>query len=311
MNYSEYLALDSDRLEGVAAMYTGYGMAQRAHLESSRGADLPMIQIQGTDKNREALDEQQFLAASSLVIGGSYYSVLDPRLGALVFWAAAQTYVGLGMSYAGVLGICARDERLVSNEFDRVNAMEDVLIGDDALFQALIVTDLATLNPQEYAAQARRALEKTELSASRSRRGLPLRLFLNTLEQAQYMGDKATGPTRATGIVQLLSRFAEQVETAQGNRYAWSQILTGCLPVEPEILAATIIALRGSSGRDLSEFSRSRTNQIGPVVRFLLGVASEVVAIRDWKEGDRGSNQLFERRPFLRRISDWRSENLH
>jgi hypothetical protein len=46
----------------------------------------------------------------------------------------------------------------------------------------------------------------------------------------------------ADGMEDLLTRAAESVEVAMGDRYHWTRLQSGLLPVEPEILAATILA---------------------------------------------------------------------
>lgn len=268
MDYFEPLDLDPATVETTAAVHTGYGWALLIEGIQAYG-----LKRNSQDRKRSELVERSWsLAASSLTIGASCYSLLYPHIAELVFWHAGRVYLELGLAYGAVLSVCARDDKSIRSYWGRFmeSSNNDARISD-ILPRLLLAAYLGATEPkhsQEYLhrviSQAG-AFEGATVGSSR----IPLRYYVD-LAKAATSGKQLAEPQV---IQSLLYRAAEEGAGARVDRYHWKKILTRSLPVEPDLLAASMV------------FTEAHKNNIGKydfdegsVASIPLDVAKRIVS---------------------------------
>jgi hypothetical protein len=221
----------------------------------------------------EAAEARDALAvvASCRVIAASCLALAAPLRARAAFHAAARTYHQLALPYALILSVCARDGEGM-RAFQRTGSEElpspDLELGR-FLFTSWIRARFERHSSERSIGLRQEADRRIGSHWHVGRLGLPLGLYERALN---HPNDSAGG----LGV--LLERAADEVRLAQADDYNWRELRSGLLPVEPELLAACLIALEWYQSETVTpETLRSQLNEQG---LSELGAAPLLVAMR-------------------------------
>src|SRR5262245_8497773 len=94
MDHSETFGLSREVVEIAASAYAGYGVAKEREVydlehQSKGHADLPP---RSHPADQDRIEESLLIAGSSLAVAGSLYSLVEPSVARLAFFAAADVY---------------------------------------------------------------------------------------------------------------------------------------------------------------------------------------------------------------------------
>jgi hypothetical protein len=203
------------------------------------------------------MEEASLERASAYVLAGSCCSVLDVEDATAAFRAAAADYALLGRSFGAVVRICGLSADIESPRRAgsvETNGEEGEIGVEDALY-GLLATHWLTASGSEAQAESRDIFgylseNPTGMSMPIGRLGLPLHRFLTvsaSLEMPTALAAVGAAPERragaiADGLIGFLERAQEPYSAAMADQYHWSRIQSGLLPVEPEVLAVSVIA---------------------------------------------------------------------
>ncbi|HZY95608.1 MAG TPA: hypothetical protein VFE35_00750 [Candidatus Cybelea sp.] len=200
---------------------------------------------------RTRIEQTRIVAASAFCIGASYYALIDTEPAKIVYWAAAHAYRDLGMSYGAILAICAADTPLEEEYWGDLMARKTIpeLSPTDAAPTMLVAADML-VRDRAYAQQARsiinssRGMEGALIGSAQIPMG-----FYHAL--AEHVGDIARGDITSRrayvdAALGFLAAWGQRLQLVQLDRFHWNHLHAQLLPVEPEVLAASIIIVKAA-----------------------------------------------------------------
>jgi hypothetical protein len=227
---------DREVLERFASAYEGNA---RAHV--ARATERAANRQSELQHEADRWSEDEMLAASSLAIAASCYTLTAPRKAVQLYRRAADMYRGMGHDYWRVLSMASADYE----SFQKV---------------PLIVSDLAPLNPQTVAvamvanevllSSSHHASLKPDTAAEPlenawrhfgnlpvGRLGIPLDQygrFAQAIRGARERKDRDRfmGDARS-----YINRAGEVIRSAMHDEFHWRGLQSAILPAEPEAVA--------------------------------------------------------------------------
>lgn len=212
-DFSEFLGLNNENVSTLADTYAGYAR----------------YLAKGDTKGPEAL------IASSFLIAGTFYSLYDPEKARHAFSSAAEHYFRDRNPFYKIAAICGLDREILTRDSNKNESVPEKELGFGRLLtqnflKVLDETRYHYSEPENNSYQSEQPV---------GRLGIPLGLYqaaFNELESVSL----SKNPQSLTAWPTLLNRAAERTRLLQNDSYHWRGMKGNFLPVEPEILAASL-----------------------------------------------------------------------
>ena len=176
-------------------------------------------------------------AATMKIRAAACWCLVSPARAPAVFSEASQLYEELGHPFAITVAICAGEQKLPLVESRQSTAPED------QAYRALwLAWSVASGKKAATATPATPPHDRDWFPAGQLE--IPVRLYLDFSRDVR-LAIRHTDPRRLVrSLPQLLQRGTEPVKMAMTDQYHWQRLMTGVMPVEPELLAIGRIAHR-------------------------------------------------------------------
>jgi hypothetical protein len=233
-NFAAALELEPDLVARTAFLYEGYA---RLILDDDSRPD----------------DERRMLGASCLTIAASHRALVVPDESRPLYAAAAEAYYDLERPYFATLSVCGRHLPLIATALDGAMTRDrderrglldpEVLLHDSMAMMgaiAMLPDGAAVLDPLSRLLQRTRANAYDPLG----RLGIPAHVYFslaNAMRLGAVQDDPGADRLRSV-LADYLRRVDDAVGAAMRDRYHWSRLRSGILPVEPEVVAACVTA---------------------------------------------------------------------
>lgn len=235
---------DRGLIKRLAQMHDGNAGAHMRAAEQHEDTNMP----------QRGWTEHAMIAASSLVIAASYWSLINAHTAVMRYRRAAEMYRTMGHNYWIVLALAsASEEEMARLPF----ALNDMSVPDPQSVAFLMVgnqvadTDLRGLHAERLEEHWRHAG-----NIPVGRLGIPLDHYARC---AQAMDAAHEGRQPDRFLLQganYIRRAAEVLHSASHDQYHWLRLQSAILPAEPEAVAMTTAMSRMSHSmfrRSLSE----------------------------------------------------------
>jgi hypothetical protein len=218
----EALGLDRKRVDNLAIEYEGYGRWSSEHLGDSVTLE----------------------SATSIALAAVYRCLIEPRRAKQLFQQAGNLYRTLHLPYWIVLAVCGTDDSSLINYRKNFPKRDFATHNSTQFFYELLATSRLAVsdrsNDKADGWLANIIDNGYQLAPNPvGRLSLPLRFYLSlfaTIPQMQKLGHMEPSTIRSN-LSDYLRRISEVIEAAQLDHYHWTQLQSGILPVEPEVLA--------------------------------------------------------------------------
>jgi hypothetical protein len=208
----------------------------RVH-EGNAKAHLRRIQERPERKDHKPRNwsTDQMLAASSLVISGSYYSMIAPQKAVQVYRQAAQIYRDLQHPYWVVLAVASAGER----DIDAVNGTMAEVFASTAheIAFGMIASQIPGTRLHESADEHLMAQWRSAGNPPVGRLRIPLDYYGSCAQAMRVARERNDFGAFVTAAANFLHRASETIRTASHDRFHWHRLQSAVLPAEPEAVA--------------------------------------------------------------------------
>jgi hypothetical protein len=179
------------------------------------------------------LSRHEMLAASSLVISGSLWSLIDPRNAVQRYREASNMYGRMKHSYWLVLGLASANQ----NEMPRIlSAITDMPHPDPQIVAFGLVCNALTNAERTGHLNAQwRHLGNVPLG----RLGIPLDHYGKCADAMLLARETKNVGRFQRAAADYIDRAAEVIRTASHDRFNWRRLPSPVLPAEPEAIGMT------------------------------------------------------------------------
>jgi|SRR5579864_395643 len=219
---------DSRLIERLALMYQGNAAA---HFSSVRHPEV------NRDKSLRRWSRHEMLAASSLTLAASYWSLIAPGNAVLQFAKAAEIYRSLGHNYWVVLAFISGRERQI-DELSSVLA-EMAPLSSQLTALALVANELSDAPQREARAERLDGIWRSTGNVPSGRLAIPLDYYGHWVRVIREARSEKDIRRFFAQSAELVNRATEVLRMASNDRFHWSRFQSGILPAEPEIIALT------------------------------------------------------------------------
>ncbi|QDA61420.1 hypothetical protein [Hymenobacter jejuensis] len=233
--YTDILGLPAEDVRNVADAYGGYAGFIQDEFDKSE------------DSNKQNAAIGPWLA-SNWLLAAILNALLTPAASKSLFSQAARAYRELNHPFWKVAAICGLDSDLLAEQPDSFmsnDASEDYLLGispDEYLYELLRLAYLSQVDTRYAGAYDRLREGGQELAALRAsgagRLNIPIFLYIKAISEVGIAGFRQERGVDVLGP--LLDRAYESIELARADTYHWAGLRGSVVPLEPEILAASI-----------------------------------------------------------------------
>lgn len=265
-------------------------IAQRLHIDLGQARRV----AEGAERFAELLEQPSIDRASTLVLAASCWSLLSVNDATRNFSAAADEYGELGRWYAAPLRICAASpERPAPPPALADGDVPHELDANDVLAALLAAHWLFAVGLDD-GSQARGFFGYLSENAalrvtSVGRLSIPLRHYLayaNSLDTAGVLtklGSAEDGArTIGEGLIALLAHAEEPYQAVMADRFHWPRLRSGLLPVEPEMLAVSVLASATARRLNVSLPAQSVRQRASPVSEAML-LLGQIFVLEKWE----------------------------
>jgi hypothetical protein len=217
--------------ELVARLAIAHEGSAAVHFEHARSRRLREENI------REHWSQHEMLAASSLVIAASLWSMIDPHRAVSIYRKAARFYRAIGHAYWMVLALAsgARDEI-----FETANVVEETPISNPQTIAFAMVAN-EVRDDRRHGAQSERLDAEWRHAGNIpvGRLGIPLDHYGRCAQAMRQARTRKNVERFVRDASTYIHRAAEVLRTASHDRFHWKQLRSSILPAEPEAIAMT------------------------------------------------------------------------
>lgn len=182
-------------------------------------------------------------AATMKIRAAGCWCLANPMRAPHVFSEASRLYEDLGHPFAIPAAICAGRQELPSVDWRQSVAPDDWAYR--SLWGAWSTASSKNAAP---AAPAMSASGHEWIPVGQL--GIPVRFYLDFSRDVNFAVRDRNHQLLARSLSQLLQRGTEPLKLAMTDRYHWRRIMSGVMPVEPELLAIGRIAHRALDAWD-------------------------------------------------------------
>jgi tetratricopeptide (TPR) repeat protein len=258
------LEYDPDLIERLARMHEGNASAHRK-LETERP-------FESSDTLSPRWTQQQMLAASSLVIAASYWSLLSAEKAVSLYREAATLYREMGHSYWLVLAlICMNGDDFAEalSAVDKLPARDPQMIAFAMVGNEMYGDDRRGRRMERLVANWRHV---GNYPVGRLR--IPLDYYGRCAEAMRDAGRQENAGAFFEGAANYIHRAAEVLQSASHDQFHWLRLESSILPAEPEAIAmATALSTVSRTMFDTPLGETSRFDQHG---QLLVAVGEEI-----------------------------------
>jgi hypothetical protein len=207
--------------EGSAAIHSERARSRRLREENAR----------------ERWSQHEMLAASSLVIAASLWSMIDPHRAVRMYRNAARFYRAIGHAYWMVLALAsgARDEI-----FETADVVDETPISNpQAIAFAMVANEVRDDRRRSARSEHLDAEWRHAGNIPVGRLGIPLDHYGRCAQAMRQARSRKNVERFVSDAANYVHRAAEVLRTASHDRFHWKQLHSSILPAEPEAIAMT------------------------------------------------------------------------
>ena len=191
--------------------------------------------VHETPRNRWS--QHEMLAASSLAVAASYWSLIDPRRAVSLYRMAGESYQSLGHGYAMVLALASANTKDIPKMLSVIG--EESAPSAQAVAFAMVANEVSDDDRRGARAERLNEYWRHVGNVPVGRLGIPLDHY-GRCAQAMHT---ARGRKNIEGFfaetANYVHRAAEVLRGASHDRFHWLQLRSAILPAEPEAVAMT------------------------------------------------------------------------
>jgi hypothetical protein len=191
-----------------------------------------------TSAGPHSWSQHEMLAASSMVIAASYWSMIDPQKALAAYRKSTDIYRRMGHSYWMVLAlVSANSDAIIEmlSEFD-----ETTPAGPQNIGLAMIGNQIINSNRREARAEHLNAYWRETGNVPVGRLGIPLDYYVRCAEAIRTTRGGNNRRRFFAEAANYVNRATEVIRTASHDQFHWLRLRSTVLPAEPEAVAVTM-----------------------------------------------------------------------